>query len=291
MSRRDLRDRGVHRNWISTRVAREELQVVHPQVLGIPGLEMDLMTRFRAALLQMGPDARLSHTSALELFGVLRDHDHATVHVTVPQRLHAPEGITAHVGRPAEATISCGFPVVSVKDAIVQSASLLVVSELRFPAMQAVHDGLLTATALADLHGVPVRAREVVRMMGEEALAGAESGGEANFFRLLKESDLPTPLLQQTVVTFRGEKRLDAYWPTYGLAAEIDGRDVHAQAEAFEKDRSRRNAIQAERVVVINFAVSQVLGESHLVLEDCEANLLARAADLRLPAPWLLKST
>jgi hypothetical protein len=84
VSKSDLRALHVHRNWIAQRVAREELTEVHPKVLALPDLEMDLMARFRAALLQMGPRALLSHTSALELFGVLRDYDHDTVHVTMP---------------------------------------------------------------------------------------------------------------------------------------------------------------------------------------------------------------
>jgi hypothetical protein len=180
-----------------------------------------------------------------------------------------------------------GFRVVSIKDAIVQSATLLDGGELRFPAMQAVHDGLLSAQALADLNGVPLRSRDLIREMGEEALAGAESGGEANFYRLLKDSHLPTPVLQHVVMTSDGEKKLDAYWPLYGLAAEVDGRDVHTQELAFERDRTRRNAIQAGCIVVINFAVSEVMGRPKGVLEDCESNLIARAADLWLPTPWL----
>lgn len=284
--RRDLIAGGVNRNWITRLVARGELEVVHPQVLSVPGLPMDVMTRCRAALMQMGPDARLCQASALEVYGVLRDHSHETIHVAVPRRVRVPSGITAHVGFHGGGAEVAGMPLVAIKQAIVESVPVIDVRQLRFPAMQAVHDRLLTASELSDLSGVPRRARKVIRMMGEEALAGAESGGEANFYRLLKDSPLPTPVLQQTVRTFRGEKRVDAYWPTYRLAAEVDGKEHHARVGDFESGPRRRNAIMAERVVVINFAVSQVMGEPNEVLLDCEANLIARAQDLGLETPW-----
>lgn len=290
VSRRELSSRAVPRSWAGERVKLKELTVVHPQVLAVPGLPMDLMTRFRAALLQMGPNARLSHPSALELYGVLRDHSHETVHVTVPGHVRACKGITAHSGSPTEATVRGGFRVSSIKSAIVEASSEIDIRQLRFPAMQAVQDGLLSATELADLNQVQRRSRKLVRMLGEEALAGAESGGEANFYRLIKDSHLPTPLLQKTVMTFRGERRVDAYWPEYALAAEVDGKEYHARKEDFESDPRRRNSIQAERVVVINFTVSQVMNEHEAVIEDCEANLIARAVDLWVPTPWLRRA-
>ena len=73
VARRDLSIAGVHPRWLHRQVATERLICVHPGVLRLPDLKMDLDARFRAALLQAGPDAALSHTSALEIYGLLEE--------------------------------------------------------------------------------------------------------------------------------------------------------------------------------------------------------------------------
>ncbi len=267
-------------------LASKQLIKVHPNVLALSGFELDTVTSLRAALLQAGPDAALSHTSALYAYGLLKEQDPQSVHVSVPRPKRSVPGVTIHQRLPGPVELVDDVPVVSVKEALVGSVGLMSVQDLRFPAMKAVMNNLITARDLADTKGVPRRAMGVMRMLGEEALAGAESGGEANFFRLLEDSPLPTPTLQVWIDTHEGPKRVDAYWEAYKLAAEVDSREFHAKEIAFEEDPVRRNAIQAQRVVVINFVTSRIMNSPTKVIEECEANLYARAADLGIPASW-----
>jgi very-short-patch-repair endonuclease len=116
-----------------------------------------------------------------------------------------------------------------------------------------------------------------MRQLHEEAVAGAESGGEAQFYRLMKDSGIPLPQLQVVIDTSLGPKRLDAYWEQFRLGVEIDGRSVHAQRDAFENDRTRQNAIHATGELIIRFSVRQVMSESRDVVECVEANMIARA--------------
>lgn len=166
-------------------------------------------------------------------------------------------------------------------NALAGASSLLDVSALRFPAMEAVRIGLVAPGDLHAVPGLPRNASRAMRLIGQEAREGAESGGEANFWRLVEESDLPTPVLQHEVSTYLGVKRIDAYWPDLRLGAEIDGRDVHTKALAFEKDLRRQNAIHATGIVLIRFSVNQVMTEPWLVLRDIEAAMAARRWDLR----------
>ncbi len=181
--RNNLRAAGVPGRWITRRVDRGDLVAVHPNVIAAPGLTMDLPARYRAAILQAGWDAALSHVSALHIYGLLEKPPHGPVHVSAPSVSRQVPGLRIHKRRARGMCDVDGFPVVPVKEAIVGAVGQMDISALRFPAMQACHEGLLTASDLADLSGAPRSALRVLRLMGEEALAGAESGGEANFFR------------------------------------------------------------------------------------------------------------
>ena len=218
VARRELRLAGVSARWLKRQTEAELLQVVHPGVLGLPNRAKDLDTRFRAALLHAGPDSALSHTSALEAYGLLENWSHDEVHVaTLASRPRPCEGIEVHRRPRTHFETVDGLRCVPVKEALVGSAGLMSVRQLRFPAMQAVHDGFLSARALADLADVPLQARGALRALGEEALAGAESGGEANFYRLIVDAGLPVPRLQVWVKTPDGPKRVDALWEQLGL--------------------------------------------------------------------------
>lgn len=291
VARRDLSIAGVHPRWLHRQVATERLICVHPGVLRLPDLKMDLDARFRAALLQAGPDAALSHTSALEIYGLLEDWDHGTIHVAVPRAgVRSCPGVSIHKRPRGVVERVDGLPVVSPKDALVGGADLIDITNLRFPAMKAVQIGLLSPGGLADLAGVPMRARAVIRLVGEEALAGAESGGEANYYRLLLDSHLPVPKLQKWVNTSEGWKRIDAYWEELALGCEIDGERFHGDKQARDRDRTRRNAIQATAVKLFDFSVEEVMRSQRRVLEETEANLLARAHELRVKPWWLAGS-
>lgn len=131
-----------------------------------------------------------------------------------------------------------------------------------------------------DLGGGPTAGRAILRQLREEAVAGAAAGGEAKYWRLLKDARLPLPQLNAEVFTGRGRYFVDALWRELGLGAEIDGRSVHGQAHAFEADRARQNAIQTAGIVLIRFPVSQVLGDPDGVVRETRAALDARAAAL-----------
>jgi very-short-patch-repair endonuclease len=173
-----------------------------------------------------------------------------------------------------------GLAVVTPAEAIVGATTLMDVAEVRFPAMEAVQRGLLTPGDLEFSLGIPQAARRSMRLLAEEARQGAESGGEANFWRLIEQSHLPTPVLQYEIDTYLGVKRIDAYWQDSRLGAEIDGRTVHTKALAFERDMRRQNAVHATGVVLIRFPVSQVMNDPASVLRDVEANMEARRWDL-----------
>jgi very-short-patch-repair endonuclease len=81
-------------------------------------------------------------------------------------------------------------------------------------------------------------------------------------------------------MTAHGLKRLDGYWPDLGLGVEIDGREFHNTAGAFVSDRVKLNAVLGLGLVMMRFAVSQVMNEEEYVLAETETIIVARRAVL-----------
>jgi very-short-patch-repair endonuclease len=275
-TRRDLRA-VVGQRWLRRAVRAGLLREVVPGVFATPDLPLDLETRLRSAVLFGGADAALSHTTALWMWGLVKEPPTAPFHVSVP-RVAPPSDreVQMHERRPGPVESVQKLPVVGVREALVGSCSLEDLDWLRFPAMQAVQNGLVTAAELGDPAGVPRPRRTWMRTLAEEAAAGAESGGEAKYWRLLEESHLPTPVLQVELDTHQGLKRVDAYWEPQRLAAEIDSWEFHGDKVARREDSKRQNALHARGEVVIRFWIPDVMNDPTYVLTDTEANLRAR---------------
>lgn len=276
-SRRELCRAGIGQRWVRRAILAERLIEIIPGVVADPRLRIDEWARVRMAVLYAGDDAAVSHTSALWVWGLQRGPLGPTVHVSVPRPgVRSSPGVRVHQRSAGPVEVQRELPVVGVREALVGAAGLVDLDALRFAAVDAVMRGLVTAAELADPAGVPRRSLRALRMVAEEAVAGAESGGEAKYWRLLKESALPTPVLQVEIRTHLGKKRVDAYWEAFRLAVEIDSREFHAKEGAFEQDQVRQNAIHACGEVIIRFSVHHVMSDAARVLEDTELNLRAR---------------
>jgi very-short-patch-repair endonuclease len=53
--------------------------------------------------------------------------------------------------------------------------------------------------------------------------------------------------------TWVGEYEVDACWPQYGLAVELDSRTWHETRAAFERDRRRDRALQLAGLRAVRF--------------------------------------
>ncbi len=276
VSRGDLREL-VGQRWLRRRVADESVTECLPGVYSAPYAQLDDLSRLKASLLFAGTDAAVSHSSALWLWGLLKRPLPSPVHVSVPRsgaRSHPL--VRVHQRRPSAMEQQYGLPVVGVREAIVGAVNQMTLDDLRFPTMQAVKEGLVTPRQLADTSGFPRRSLGAMRQLAEEAEAGAESGGEAKFWRLMHESPLPTPVLQHRLLTHAGWKKLDGYWEEFALGVEIDSEEFHSTKEQRHNDTTRQNAVHGCGTVLIRFWVDEVLSDPEKVLSDTEINLIAR---------------
>jgi hypothetical protein len=74
-----------------------------------------------------------------------------------------------------------------------------------------------------------------------EGASVTRSGLEEMFLRLIDAAGIPRPEVNVLVEGFE----VDAVWREARVVVELDGRDTHGTADAFERDRERDRVLQA----------------------------------------------
>ena len=282
----ELRAAGLTRGQVTAALRAGRLVAVSRGVyLAADADPTDLTVRRRLALAVGGPDAALSHGSAAAVWGVKRESGSGPIHVTVPAT--APQrrvaGVHVHRSTRHDVTTRDRWPISSVPQMLRELALTGTEDDLRYPALAAIQRGLISPESLTDRTGVPRRALARWRMIAEEAKAGAVSGGEAHYWRLVRASGLPLPVLNAPVPGLR--YRADALWPQYRLIVEIDGWETHGGRAAFDSDRRRQNDLQLAGYLVLRFPVTEVTSFPERVLLTTEDGLRTRARELGQPQP------
>jgi very-short-patch-repair endonuclease len=199
-----------------------------------------------AAVLACGPDAVLSHTSAGELWGMLRLRRppspagvDAEAHVTLRSDggRRKRRGIVVHRSRtltPAQITLRFNIPVTT------------------------------PSRTLADLRRTPPAKRFAAALREAEFLKlpidpdldpdGTRSDMEADFLAICRRHRLPKPLVNIRIDEFD----VDFLWPEQRLAVEVDGWDTHKTRSAFEHDRARDLKLKLLGYEVVRFTWRQL---------------------------------
>lgn len=269
-------------------VQKGELTRMAPGLYRLPAAPDHATLALRTALAHAGPDAALSHVTAAGLWGWAPSGASGPVHVSVPHGVtrRALPGVVIHQSRRLEPFPCQGWPVTEPRRTLIDLAGMPDPRPFRFAAAQAVSEGTLDLASLQDATGVGGSVRGIWRRVGEEVAAGAASGGEALYWRLLVESTLPLPELNVPIVTPSATFRVDALWRDLWLITEIDGRAFHTRQGDFERDALRQNALHSLGFVVIRFPVARVQQDPHGVLDETEQLLNARAVALGVRVKW-----
>ena len=183
--------------------------------------------------------------------------------------------------------IRAGLPVTDIITTLRDLAAQMSLNDFRCLVTEAVRVGALTPDDLMNQPGMAKKVAARVRLVAAESIAGAISGGEAGYWRLVHDSSLPDPGAQrQGHPSTIGSSSSMPCGTSSASGVEIDGREVHAQQAAFDEDRIRQNLIQTHGILLLRFTVAQVFAEPDRVLAMTDATLRARAAELGIPARW-----
>jgi very-short-patch-repair endonuclease len=269
-SRAQLLELGLHRQAIAHRIARGRLHPVYRGVYAVGRPELTQFGRWMAALLAVGPEAVLSHTSAAALWGIAKQTGNA-IHVSVPTHLRrsSARGITVHRRKELNATTHRGVRVVSVVDAVVDLAAegydALDRAINEADKLDLVDPETLRAEVDGDRRPGAAKLRAVL-----DRYTRTDSQLERDFLRIARKAGLPHPRTQHRV----NGHRVDFFWPDLNLVVETDGLRYHRTPAQQAADRVRDQDHFVAGVRSLCFTRAQVRFEPRRV----EAVLRAAAA-------------
>ncbi|MGH2953942.1 MAG: hypothetical protein ACRDK9_07965 [Solirubrobacterales bacterium] len=234
-----------------------------------------------AAVLAFGEGALLSHRHGAALWGLLAPVETA-IDVTVDSRNGRVrrKGLAPHRSRlhPEDREHRYGIPVTSVARTLLDLAEVVGPTQLQRAYEAAERLELLDMREIERVlarsngrRGVGVL-RDLVSY-DPAAAARARSELERLFLDLVRESDLPTPLVN----TYVEDLEVDACWPGARLVVELDGYEFHQGRFAFERDRAKIAQLRLAGHEVLPLTYRQVTRQSAWVAATVRT-LLRRAA-------------
>jgi very-short-patch-repair endonuclease len=185
----------------------------------------------------------VSDRSGLALWD-LRAQTSGPVHVTIRHgRSVARAGIRTHRVRrlePQDVTTRHGIPCTAWSRTLVDVAGSLPADDLRTILERTQILKLFDARALSDAldRANGKRGTGTLRRLLAELQDDApptRSVLERRFLQLIRDASLPSPITNGYVLGYE----VDFHWPDAQLIVETDGRETHATAVAFERDRQR----------------------------------------------------
>lgn len=276
VSRRQLRAVGLDDAAIGRRVARGYLHRVHAGVYAFGTPQLTQHARWMAAVMACGRGTVLSYLDAAVLLG-FHGRPGPCIHVTVKSQRRI-DGLILHRTRrldPDEITQRDGIPVTTVARTLVDLTDQLNEDRLLRAMREAEYQRLLDLNTLnaaverahgrrnltALKHAIALhRPGQIIRGELEHRFAElCQAGG-------LKEPETNVPM------TVNGRTYVvDCLWREEHIAVELDGRDAHERALAFEADRRKDAALTAIGLRPIRFTWQRVNYDGAGVLADLTA--------------------
>ena len=237
---------GLSRAGVARRVAAGRLHPVHRGVYAVGHNGLAARGRWKAATLALGPTAVLSHRSAAELWGMLKERG-GLPHVTIPGSGDRPRrrGLAAHRSSTltrTETTLRDGIPVTT------PSRTLADLLRTESPAL------VRKARREAEFLRLPLGDGD----RGD----GTASGLEHAFLRLCRRHRLPEPEVNVTL----GPYTVDFLWRRQRLVVELDGYRAHSGWQAFQDDHVRDTRLAERRYYVQRFSDWQIDSEPDAVI-------------------------
>ena len=264
---RQLCDAGLTRGQLARRVRDGLLAGAAPRVWTLAGSATTWEQALWVAVLAAGPTSVVSHRSAAALYG-LDGFGPGPIDITVPRaRRNAAPAVKPHsamrLERPDIAWVQ-NFRATSAARTIIDLAALADISatQLGNALDSAARLGLSTAAYVSrrlDAIGCPGRAG--VHRLREVMLdAGTHSFLERRFLGLTRDAGLPRPRAQVVHrANGRTIARVDFEWTDHRVIAEVNGRRGHASDRERTKDARRRNELQGQGFVVLEFTTTMVI--------------------------------
>lgn len=260
---------GLGRGAIRSRLERNWLHPLHRAVYAVGQRKLRREAQWMAAVLAYGPGTVLSHRAGGAHWELVRAGSLCEVTVATPRR--SRPGIRVHrANLPAdEVTVHEGIPITTVPRTLFDLAAVLPQRQLERAINEAEVLHLWDELSLDRLlHRYPrhkgntaVRAALQQRRQGSTA---TKSELEEMFLALTDAAGIPRPEVNVLVEGIE----VDAVWRDVRLVVELDGRDTHGTAAAFERDRQRDRALQVAGWRPVRITYRQMRDAPRAVIDD-----------------------
>ena len=239
VARRQLLAIGVSTGSIQHRLRIGALLTRYTGVYCQAPARMDPQALIAAAVLAGGPEAVASHASAAWLWDFL-PHFERPPQISLPTGDRRPRHILTHRCpslQPRDVTRQRGVPTTTPARTTLDIAPQLSHKRLTRLVNDALRAKLLRPAALEDILQRNPRHPGVKLLTPflETATSPTDSPLEDEFREFCAKYGLPQPEMNFPL----NGRRLDAFFPEYGVIVELDGWDFHKDQQAFEDDRER----------------------------------------------------
>jgi very-short-patch-repair endonuclease len=128
----------------------------------------------------------------------------------------------------------------------------------------------------------PMRGSALLRRALAEVSAGARSAAEADLLTLIRQARLPEPLYNPGL--FVGRDFLaspDAWWPEFGVAAEVDSKAWHLSPADWERTLARHARMTAEGILILHFPPARLRKDRRAVVSEIRSALARSRGPLK----------
>lgn len=258
VTRKQLLGLGMPPETIRARLEAGRLHQLWAGVYAVGRPDVDRLGQLKAATLACGPDARLSHRSAAELWRIGREVPGA-VDVSVPIgsrprrsgiRLHRREefGTTRMVR---------GIPVADPVSVLIDLAAELATEEVEDAVNEADRLDLIRTVHLRAAlgnHSPRPGTGRLKAILDAQTFSRAANALERRFLAIVREAGIPAPETQRRL----GRNRVDFFWPALGFVVETDSLRHHRTAAEQAVDLGRDQAHARAGLRSLRFTHSQV---------------------------------
>jgi very-short-patch-repair endonuclease len=283
VTRRQLVEIGLSDDAIAYRVKLGRLHRVHAAVYGVGRPPKTALERAAAAVLACGPDAALSHVSALALWGFVK-HWPTRFDVTIPGN-RRPRGIAVHHTRTLQRRdlrTHQGIRLTSPARTLLDCAPTLTRRALARAVNEALLSKHLKRSHLAELleRSGSHRGTRLLTPFITHRGGPTRSEFEDAFLAFCERFRLPRPLVNTRVAGHE----VDAFFEAEQLIVELDGYEFHSSREAFERDRDRDADAMVNGIGTVRITWLRLMDESEDEAARLHAILRAQRALAANPA-------
>jgi very-short-patch-repair endonuclease len=262
---------GLDKHTVRNRVRYGDWQRLHRGVYATYTGEPDREARLWAAILRAGENAALSHFTAAERHGMLKNPSHL-IHVMVPairnpERCGKIPGVVIHRSNAVFNTRHPAMtpPCIRIADTVLDLISVSRTPDAKFDwVCRAVGGRLTTPERLLEALTARKRfaGRRDVELMLGHADEGILSWLEREWMTGVEQPHgLPAARRQARVRQYTGNKYLDNFYAGYQVCVELDGRAAHPESEQRKDNARDRWNLVHENIVTMRFRVPDLTNQ------------------------------